>query len=131
MSGEKNLAHLLASMSPVLKANRYVFCTFKQGLYEDFSELGPMAFFQEKEGVTLVLEQSIADDYQLPYDGAYKCITLDAHSSLSAIGLTAAVSGVLAENDVSANVMAAYYHDHIFVPADQAEKAYNLLKKTE
>ena len=52
-----------------------------------------------------------------------RCIRLGAHSSLAAVGLTAAVSGRLAERGISANVIAAYHHDYVFVPADRAEEA--------
>jgi hypothetical protein len=54
-------------------------------------------------------------------------ITLNVHSSLEAIGLTAAVAGRLALHGISANVVAAYYHDHIFVPTADAERAVVVL----
>ena len=52
-----------------------------------------------------------------------RCITLTVHSSLEAVGLTAAIATELAGLGISANVVAAYYHDHVFVPCAQAEQA--------
>jgi hypothetical protein len=49
------------------------------------------------------------------------------HSSLEAVGLTAAFSTVLSEAGISCNVIAAFYHDHIFVAAGDAEKAMAIL----
>jgi len=43
------------------------------------------------------------------------------------VGLTAAVSGRLAANGISANMIAAYHHDHVFVPKDKAQLALQLL----
>ena len=43
------------------------------------------------------------------------------------VGLTAAFSKVLAENNISCNVVAGYYHDHIFVMKVDADKAMGLL----
>lgn len=57
----------------------------------------------------------------------FRAITLEVHSSLNAVGLTAAVSGALARRGISANVVAAFYHDHIFVPAGQAQEALETL----
>lgn len=59
----------------------------------------------------------------------FRGITLTIHSSLDAVGITAAVSTKLAEQGISANVIAAYYHDHIFVQAEKAELAIEALGK--
>ncbi|MCK5673536.1 MAG: ACT domain-containing protein, partial [Spirochaetales bacterium] len=40
---------------------------------------------------------------------------------------TAAVSTKLSEHNISANIIAAYYHDHVFVPSGAADKALTLL----
>lgn len=54
-------------------------------------------------------------------------ITLSVHSSLEAIGLTAAFSNALSEHEISCNVVAAYYHDHIFIDKKDTVKAMEIL----
>lgn len=83
----------------------------------------PIGFFHEKEGVTLIIAQQEAIDKNIDYESVYKLISLNVHSSLDAVGLTAAFSTKLAEKNISANVVAAYYHDHIFVPEEKAGQA--------
>jgi len=129
MTGEKNLEKLLASMEPVVLSDEYVFCTLQDGKYGDFADYCPLFSFSESEGLTLVLTKSNADRAELQYDSIFKRITLTVHSSLDAVGLTAAVSGKLAENGISANVVAGYFHDHIFVQAEKINAAYKLLKE--
>ena len=63
----------------------------------------------------------------LTYETAFKKITLQVHSSLDAVGLTAAVSSALANKGISANVVAAFYHDHVFVPSDRSEEAFQIV----
>ena len=65
----------------------------------------------------------------LTYHFVAKWITLNVHSSLEAVGLTAAFSNALAEAGISCNVVAAYYHDHIFVAKADADKAMEVLRK--
>ncbi|WP_133470900.1 ACT domain-containing protein [Paraglaciecola marina] len=122
MVGETNLEKLLRSMSPKLLPEEYVFCSV-EGRYGDFQELNPLAVYQESEGLTLVLLAKTAKANKLPFESVFKGITLTVHSSLDAVGLTAAVATKLAEKGISANVIAAYYHDHIFVQAEKAELA--------
>ena len=55
-------------------------------------------------------------------------ITLEVHSSLAAVGLTAAFAGALAQANISCNVIAGYYHDHLFVARDDAERALSTLR---
>ena len=59
--------------------------------------------------------------------GLFRCISLQVHSSLESVGLTAVVAGKLAVYDISVNMIAGYYHDHLFVPAAQADTAFGLL----
>ncbi len=101
----------------------YVFCSFENARYGDHKELEPLAAFSEAEGLTLLVLKNRADRYGIHYESVFKCITLTVHSSLDAVGLTAAVSAKLVEYGITANVFAAYYHDHIFVQAERAEQA--------
>ena len=127
MAGEKNLEKLLDSMSPVLVKGEYVFCTLKNSKYGDYADARPIASFEEAEGLTLVLPKEAADRFDLSYDGIFRCITLAVHSSLEAVGLTAAVAGKLADHGIAANMIAAYFHDHVFVQANLAEQVIGLL----
>lgn len=127
MAGEKNLRRLLQSLSPELIEGEFVFCTFENSAYGDHAEIHPVASFMEAEGLTLVVPKAAADSAGQAYEGVFRCISLGIHSSLEATGLTAAVAGRLARHGIAANVMAAYYHDHIFVPAEEAERAVGIL----
>ncbi|MEZ9357404.1 ACT domain-containing protein [Vibrio breoganii] len=128
MSGIKELDQLLKSMKPHLVDGEFVFCTV-EGKLSDYVELDPVGTFIEPEGLTLVLERSVAEQHQLSFDGAFRMITLTVHSSLEAVGLTAVVSTKLAEKGISANVIAAYYHDHIFVQVAKADLALQALNE--
>lgn len=119
---------LLKSMSPEIIEGNYVFCTVNGALL-DYLSLEPIATFHEKEGLTLVLEEHKAAKAKLDFDTVFNLITLSVHSSLEAVGLTAAFATKLASYGISANVIAGYYHDHIFVQKDKADAAINALKE--
>ena len=128
MTGIIELDELLKSMSPAMQDGDYVFCTVK-GDYSHYAHLQPLASFSEEEGLTLILSAEVARRAQLSYEGTFKQITLTVHSSLEAVGLTAAVAAKLTAHGISANVVAAYYHDHIFVPTQRADDALSALNE--
>ena len=125
MNGETDLVKLLQHMKPERNPGEYVFCLVVS--YEQAAALQPVGIFQEKEGITVILPKEQADAMSLPYSLVCVWITLTIHSSLEAVGLTAAVSRALTEANISCNVVAAYYHDHIFVPIADADRAMNVL----
>ena len=125
MAGETDLQKLLQGMQPELNEGEYVFCTVDS--FQHATILNPICVFQEKEAVTVILPKHQADDAALPYSVICAWITLTVHSSLEAVGLTAAVSKALTEANISCNVVAAYYHDHIFVPVKDATRALSVL----
>jgi hypothetical protein len=129
MLGEKNLDKLLSAMSPALMTGEFVFCSFENSRYGDHAELEPVAAVTENEGLTLVVLKSQADQHRLEYNSVFKGITLNVHSSLEAVGLTAAFSRKLTEHGISANVIAGFYHDHIFVQSELAESAITALNE--
>ena len=129
MTGITDLSVLLATMEPELVAGEFVYCTVPASQPEDYLNLRPLALFHEKEGLTLILRQDTADKAGLQASAPLRQITLKVHSSLEAVGLTAAFSQALKEVGISANVVAAYYHDHIFVSAGDAERAVEALRR--
>ena len=129
MTGEKDLQKLQASMSPELIEGEVVFCTFPGAQYGEYSALDPVAAIREAEGLTLVIPKSKADENKLRYESVFRQITLTVHSSLDAVGLTAAFAGKLTEHGISANVIAGFYHDHMFVQREHAERALEALKE--
>ena len=128
MSAITALDKLLKSMKPELLGADFVFCTVPGSLAE-YVSLNPVATFSEAEGLTLVLEKGVAEGAELQFEGSFRQITLTVHSSLEAVGLTAAVSEKLASKGISANVIAAYYHDHIFVQSSKADLALSALQE--
>ena len=91
--------------------------------------LRPFAAIQEDEGLTLVLTREQADRAGLPYAYTAARVTLTIASSLSAVGLTAKVSHVLADAGISCNVIAGARHDHLFVDWDRGPDAEALLRR--
>ena len=128
MNGILELDALLKNMHPHLSDREYVFCTIQSADINSISSLNPICTFKEDEGLTVVLEKISALKANLQFNEVFKKITLQVHSSLEAVGLTAAVSTALADKGISANVIAAYYHDHIFVPSGKSNVALNVLK---
>jgi uncharacterized protein len=116
-----NLEQLLASMQPALNAGIYVFSTVHPD--SNVSRLAPVATFREREGLTVIVDESTALREGLPVLFRAAWITLSVHSDLQAVGLTAAVAEALAKAGISCNVVAAAFHDHIFVPIERADDA--------
>lgn len=127
MAGEVDLEKLLALLQPKLLPGLFVFCTVSDMSFAAVDKLQPLATYREEEGLSLLLQKEIADTAGIEYSSVFRCITLSVHSSLDAVGFTAAVANKLASMGISANVVAAHYHDHVFVPADKAEQALGVL----
>jgi uncharacterized protein len=124
-----NLAELLRSMQPTLHEGAYAFVSVAPTT--DFACLEPIATFRESEGLTLIVKQQRAVEAQLPVLFRAAWITLTVHSDLEAVGLTAAVATALAEAGISCNVIAAAFHDHIFVPVASANEALAVLQRLQ
>lgn len=116
-----NLATLIRSMEPVRHAGTYAYCVVPQG--SDMAGLKPVATIVESEGITVILpeEQAVEAGLAIVFRAAW--ITLTVHSDLQAVGLTAAFAGALGQADISCNVVAGTFHDHLFVPVERGEQA--------
>ena len=123
MAGERDLEKLLAGMRPIRNPGEYVFCTTPTLP----TDLKPVATMTEAEGVSLVLRKEDADRYQLSYEYVAAWITLQIHSALDAVGLTAAISRRLTDEGISCNVVAGYHHDHLFVAVEDADRTLRAL----
>ncbi|MBP5103237.1 ACT domain-containing protein [Pseudomonas protegens] len=127
MAGETSLATLLRSMSPQLNNGEYVFCSLPdRSLLQDCEVLGS---FREREGLTVILPRQQAERLGLGFDYVAAWITLNVHSALEAVGLTAAFAGALGKAGISCNVIAGYYHDHLFVGQADAGRAMQVLQQ--
>jgi hypothetical protein len=127
--GETDLTVLLRSLGPRHDRRSYVFVT----VTELPRDVDAVVTVDEDEGVTLVVDRCVADEHGWGYGSTMARITLTVHSALDAVGLTAAVASALADVGISANIVAGYHHDHVFVPeadADQAMEALRALSRS-
>jgi hypothetical protein len=125
MAGEKDLNKLLKAIRPIHNVGNYVFCTVDTLTSELLNDA--VFIFKEQEGITVIVKKELADDLGLGYSFVASWITLTVHSSLEAVGFTAAFSEALTRHGISCNVVAAYHHDHIFVHREDTEKALDIL----
>lgn len=126
MSGERDLERLQRQMAPQLHPETFVYCSFP-----DFRlppDITPICTFRESEGLTAIVERSQADRADVPHVFEARLITLTVHSSLEAIGFLATVANGMAKAGIPCNAVAAYHHDHLFVPKALADQAISLLK---
>lgn len=119
---------MIAGMSPELVSGAFDFCTLPVSDAR-LVELLPQAraVFHEAEGVSLILPVSVMAAVGLPQTAPMAQITLNVYSSLEGVGLTAAVAQALAEVGIACNMVAAFHHDHAFVPLDRADEALAVL----
>jgi hypothetical protein len=127
MAGETSLTTLRRSMNPQLNDGAYVFCSLSDAAQLDGVQ--PLGSFQEAEGLTVILPRLQAEQLRLPYNYVAAWLTLHVHSALQAVGLTAAVAGALAQAGISCNVIAGFYHDHLFVAHADGPRALAVLQQ--
>ncbi|MGY4308279.1 hypothetical protein ACVIJ6_005522 [Bradyrhizobium sp. USDA 4369] len=128
MTGERELASLLKTMTPELQDGVFVFCTIST-TEELPATLTPIMLFREREGVTLILRREHAERAGLSCQFAARLITLTVHSALDTVGFLAAVTAELAAVGISVNAVSAFHHDHLFVPEQRAEEAFAVLRQ--
>ena len=115
-------SEMIRHMAPVLVDGTFQFRSFTT-MAEATPYLGDAkAVFHEAEGVSLLMpcEPDSAN--------VMRHIMLLGPCSLDAVGLTAAASAALAAEGIPCNMIAAYHHDHIFVPAEDAKRAVEILR---
>ncbi|WP_133501440.1 ACT domain-containing protein [Cognatilysobacter terrigena] len=121
MTGETHLPHILANLDVQLRAGAYVLIT--RATPDPDADAVAAARINEAEGITYVVTEDYARARGEPPGFVAAWLTLKVHSALNAVGLTAAVSGVLAERGIACNIIAGHFHDHILVPAARRDDA--------
>jgi hypothetical protein len=121
----RDLARLLRELQPRLHEGAFAFCALRPGEGVPANAIGS---FRESEGVTVIVPLAEARSAGLApvFEAAW--ITLEVHSALEAVGLTAAVARALGDAGIPCNIVAAVHHDHLFVPADRAAGALRALR---
>ena len=126
MAAVRDRGAMIRGMAPVLDPETWHFVTVMD--VSVIADTSPLATFVEEEGLSLILSEENATASGLPTDMAMARITLTVHSALDGVGLTAAVAGALAEAGIPCNMVAAFHHDHAFVPLADAPRALAILK---
>ena len=116
-------------MGPRLNDGVYVFLSLPPST--NIGELDPIATFREAESLSVIVEESRAQAAGLTILFRAAWITLTVNSDLSAVGLTAALSGALADKGIGCNIIAAANHDHLFVPVELAGSAMAALEELQ
>lgn len=128
MPAIRDRAGMIAGMDPALMPGLYQFCTLSDPARIAAALPDALGMFHEAEGLSLILPDQTARALGLPLAGPLRQITLLVLSSLEGVGLTAAVASALADHGIACNMVAAYHHDHAFVPAADAERAVGVLR---
>lgn len=118
---------MISGMTPKVRSGVFVFVTTVDPAL--IAVLSPQAVstFREEEGMSMLVPAALAEKSKLNVDEPMCCITLDVFSSLGGVGLTAAVSNALGDNDIPCNMVAAFHHDHVFVPSEMCDQAMAVL----
>ena len=125
----KDTSAMVAGMSPTRAEGRFVFCTVTAPDTAAAVIRDAVATVREEEGLSLILPVEVARDVGFSVDLPMAQITLQVHSALDGVGLTAAVATALADAGIACNMVAGYHHDHAFVPEVDAERAIAILKE--
>lgn len=87
-----------------------------------------LATFHENGRLAVIAPKSYPDPLGIDNEELYEKLTIGVHTSLELVGLTAVMATKLAEHGISANVVAAFYHDRVFVQYEKRQKAIELLE---
>lgn len=120
-----DLGEMLRTLDVTVRPDPYVFVVVTPS---SAGAADAAALVAEDEGLTAVLPVTRARELGLPEGPAFAWLTLTVHSSLEAVGLTAAFSTALAAAGISCNVLAGYHHDHLLVPLADRDRAVAVLR---
>jgi hypothetical protein len=119
---------MIAEMMPALQPGEFLFWSATDPISISSCIKEAIGMFVEGEGISLILPLPMARARGIVGGVPMRQITLQVHSALEGVGLTAAVATELTRFQIPCNVVAAYHHDHLFVPSDRAEQALEVLQ---
>lgn len=128
MAGEMDLAKMLESLTVSVRPEPYVLVALPAEETPPPLGNGVAAVIEEAEGPTVIATLSRAAHEEWPHDFVASWLTLDIHSALEAVGLTATFSRQLGRAGIPCNVIAGFYHDHILVPVDKTDAAVDVIE---
>lgn len=124
--GEADLSRLLSTLKADARPETFVFLTIPHAEPPPSSLFLQMQF-REAEGLTVITTVESAVEHGFEGRMPSTMITCQVHSALEAVGFMAKISQVLAQHEIACNVVAGFYHDHLFVPTTKAQKALEVL----
>ncbi|MGA2295010.1 MAG: ACT domain-containing protein [Acidimicrobiales bacterium] len=114
---EADLTTLLSTLTVSRRPGRYCIVDIR-----DISpDAEPAAIIHEDGGTTAIVMFNEVLGTEPEFVAAW--LTLDVHSDLAAVGLTAAVATCLAAEAIACNVLAGRVHDHLLVAERDAPRA--------
>ena len=119
-----DIAVVLATMEPRLYPGEYGFAC----VAAPPPGVAVFATVAEDEGLTVVARAEELAAAGIAHQGGWARISLTVQSDLAAVGLTAAIATALAGQGISANVIAGFHHDHVFVQAERALDAVAVMR---
>ena len=122
-----DLEAMLQTLTVSVRPDRYTFIDVPSGAAPRVGN-GVAAVISEAGSDTVVATIERAEHEGWPIDFVAAWLTLDIHSALHAVGLTAAFSAALADAGIPCNVLAGFRHDHLLVQSQRADEAVVALK---
>ncbi|WP_133479129.1 ACT domain-containing protein [Cognatilysobacter segetis] len=127
MSGETHLPAILATLDVDVRPGTFVLLTRRRP--DAAADAVAEARIHEAEGITYVVPEAFARAQGEPPGFVAAWLSLRVHTALDAVGVTAAVAGVLAERGIACNVLAGHFHDHLLVPAARRDDAVAAIRR--
>ena len=122
---------MISGMTPEPQPGVFVFVTTDDPALISLLSTQAISTFKEEEGMSMLVPLELAEIWELNVDHPMRCITLNVYSSLEGVGLTAAVSTALGASDIPCNMVAAFHHDHVFVPSEMCGQAMEVLERLQ
>lgn len=127
---ERDLSKLLSSLHVKAREGMWRFETINKDS-ASWAELVSLRdvrqiamLFQEDEGLTVIT--AATDD--TPAENRWVWLELSVYSDLNAVGFLSKVAAALTQAGIPCNAVAAFHHDHIFVPEEKAGAAVAALE---